>query len=95
MEIKEAYKQKMAAQLKEWRAQINLLEAKAENVGADMKVKHAEIMLDLQAKQRAAIEKMNELESASSEAWDQVKETSNKIWDDLKTGIAEAHSKFK
>lgn len=95
MEINEAYKQKMAAQLKEWRAQINLLEAKAENVGADMKVKHAEVIFDLQAKQRAAIERMNELESASSEAWDQVKETSNKIWDDLKTGIAEAHSKFK
>jgi len=94
MEIKEAYKQKMAAQLKEWRAQINLLEAKVENVGADMKIKHAEVMLDLQDKQRAAIDKMNELESASSEAWDQVIETSNKIWDDLKTGIAEAHSKF-
>jgi uncharacterized protein YfiM (DUF2279 family) len=95
MEIKEAYKQKMAAQLKEWSAQINLLEAKAENVGAGMKVRHAEVMLDLQAKQRMAIEKMNELESASSETWDQVKETSNKIWNDLKTGIAEAHSKFK
>jgi len=95
MEIKEAYKQKMAAQLKEWSAQINLLEAKAENVGASMKVRHAEVMLDLQAKQRVAIEKMTELESASSETWDQVKETSNKIWDDLKTGIAEAHSKFK
>jgi hypothetical protein len=95
MEIKEAYKQKMAAQLKEWSAQINLLEAKAENVGAGMKVRHAEVMLDLQAKHRVALEKMNELESASSETWDKVKETSNKIWDDLKTGIAEAHSKFK
>jgi hypothetical protein len=95
MEIKEAYKQKMAAQLKEWSAQINLLEAKAENVGAGIKVRHAEVMLDLQAKQHIAIEKMNELESASSETWDQVKETSNKIWDDLKTGITEAHSKFK
>ena len=36
MEIKDAYKQKMAAQLKEWSAQINLLEAKLENAGADV-----------------------------------------------------------
>lgn len=95
MEIKEAYKQKMAAQMKEWGAQIDLLEAKAENIGASMKVGHAEAMLDLQAKQRMAIKKMSELESASSDAWDQVKETSNKIWDDLKAGISEAQSKFK
>jgi hypothetical protein len=33
VEIKDAYKQKMAAQLKEWGAQIDLLEAKAENAG--------------------------------------------------------------
>ena len=38
MEIQEAYKQKMSAQLKEWDAQINLLEAKMENVGADIRV---------------------------------------------------------
>lgn len=81
--------------MKEWGAQIDLLEAKSKNVGAGMKVRYTEVMLDLQDKQRVAMEKMNELESASSEAWDQVKKTSNKIFDDLKTGLADAHSKFK
>ncbi len=33
MELRGAYKQKMAAQLKELGAQIDLLEAKAENAG--------------------------------------------------------------
>lgn len=95
MEIKDAYKQKMAAQLKEWSAQIDLLEAKAENAGADIKVKHAKAIHELRAKQRAASEKMQELGKASGAAWDQVKGTADKIWDDLKTGIADAHSKFK
>lgn len=85
----------MAAQLKEWGAQIDLLEAKLENVGADMKVKRAEELHELRAKQRAASEKMKELGKASGEAWEQVKETSDQIWDDLKAGIAVAHSKFK
>ena len=95
MEIKDAYKQKMAAQLKEWSAQINLLEAKVENAGADIKVKRAKQLHELRAKQRAASEKMKELEKTSGEAWDQVKVTADKIWDELKNGVADAHSKFK
>ena len=95
MEIQDAYKQKMAAQLKEWGAQIDLLEARMENIGADMRVKRAEELNGLRAKRHAASEKMKELGKASGAAWEQVKETADKIWDDLKTGIADAHSKFK
>ncbi len=95
MDIQEAYKQKMAAQLKEWSAQINLLEAKVENAGADMKVRRAEAVRGLRAKQRAASKKMQELEKASGKAWEQVKVTADKIWEDLKAGVTEAHSKFK
>jgi hypothetical protein len=95
MEIQEAYKQKMAAQLKEWSAQIDLLEAKAVNAGADMQVMRAKQLHELRAKQRAASEKMKELGKASGAAWEQVKTTADKIWDELKTGIADAHSKFK
>lgn len=95
MEINDAYKQKMAAQLKEWGAQIDLLEAKMENVGADIRVKNADALKELRAKQSAASEKMKELEKSSGEAWEQIKETADKIWGDLKAGIADAHSKFK
>lgn len=95
MEIKEAYKQKMAAQLKEWNAQISLLEARAENAGADMAVKRAEMLRELRAKHSAAAEKMQELEKSTGEAWGRVKDTADKIWEDLKAGVADAHSKFK
>lgn len=95
MEIQEAYKQKMAAQLKEWNAQINLLEARVENAGADMVVKRAEALQELRAKQRTAAVKMLELEKATGDAWEQVKGTADKIWEDLKAGVADAHSKFK
>ena len=95
MEIEAAYRQKMAAQLKEWGAQIDLFEAKAENAGADMKVRHAEALSKLRATQGTASEKMRDLEKASGEAWEQVKTTADKIWDELKDGIADAHAKFK
>jgi hypothetical protein len=95
MELKDVYKQKRAAQLKEWGAQIDLLEAKLENASADLKVKRAEQLQALRAQHHAASEKMKELGKASGEAWEQVKTTADKIWDDLKSGVADAHSKFK
>ncbi len=95
MEIPDAYKQKLAAQLKEWSAQINLWEAKLENAGADMQVRRAETLHGLRAKQRAASEKLKELEKAGGEALDQGRETADKIWADLKAGVASARSTFK
>lgn len=95
MEIQNAYKQKMSAQLKEWGAEIDLMEAKIENAGADTAVKRAEAMHELRAKQRVASEKMSELEAASGAAWEQVKVTAEVIWNDLKDGVTAAHSKFK
>lgn len=95
MEIQDAYKQKMAAQLKEWGAQLDLLEAKVENVGADIKIKRAKELHELRAKMSVASVKMNELEKASGEAWEQVKQTADQVWEDLKSGVAAAHSRFK
>jgi hypothetical protein len=95
MKVQEAYKQKLAAQLHEWSAQIDLWEAKAENAGADMKVQQAEALRELRAKQHDAIDKLHEIEKASGEAWGQVKIAADRIWEDLKVGVAEAHSKFK
>lgn len=95
MKIHDAYREKMSAQLKEWNAQINLLEAKVGKAGADMKLKHAEELVKLRATQSAAAEKMKELEKATGEAWDQTKETADTIWEELKNGVAAARSKFK
>lgn len=95
MEIETAYKQKMAAQLKEWSAQIDLLEAKIANAGADAEVKRAKELQELRVKIKSAAQKINEIETSTGEAWEQVKATSDKIWEELKIGVAAAHSKFK
>jgi len=95
MEIQNAYKQKMATQMKEWSAQINLLEAKLDSVGADMRVKRAEELHELRARQHAAAEKIKELGRSTGEAWEQVKVSADKMWDDFKTGLTDAQSKFK
>ncbi|MDZ4200837.1 MAG: hypothetical protein U1C96_01640 [Gallionella sp.] len=95
MEVQEAYKQKRTAQLHEWGAQIDLLEAKMKNASADAAVMRAEELQELRAKQLAASKKVKEFGAASGEAWEQIKVTADTIWDDLKAGIADAHAKFK
>lgn len=95
MELHKEYKEKMSAQLKEWSAQVILLEAKMDNFTADMKIMRAEEIQALRAKQHAVTDKMKELGKASGEAWDQVRVTADKMWDDLKTGLTDAQSKFK
>lgn len=95
MEIREAYKQKRAAQLQEWSAQINLLEAKVENLSADFKLKRTEAIQSLRAKHQVAANTMKELSMASGDAWDEIKSTADKIWDDLKVGVADVSDKFK
>lgn len=95
MELHKEYKEKMDAQLKEWSAQINLLEARMDGFTADMKIMRTEEIQALRAKQHAAAEKMKELGKASGEAWEQARATTDKMWNDLKTGLFEAQSKFR
>lgn len=95
METKDAYKQKLNSQLKEWNAQINLLVAKVENAASDVKLKYAHELDEIKAKQHEAAQKLKEIEDASGDAWEKLKVSADKVWDDLRTGIAQAISKFK
>jgi hypothetical protein len=95
MEVQNAYRKKMGAQLKEWTAQINLLEARLDKLGGDMRVKGAGELHELRARERAAGEKITELGKSTGEAWEQSKETAEKMWDDFKAGLTDAQSKFK
>jgi hypothetical protein len=68
MDIQIAYKQKMAAQLHEWSAQLDLLEAKVENAGADVEIKRAKELNELRTKLKVASQKMTEFEKTSGDA---------------------------
>ena len=54
MGLKEAYQEKLEAQLKEWSAKFNELQAKAEIAKADAKIELQKHLQTLQAKQEAA-----------------------------------------
>lgn len=78
MKDKDAIKLEMEAQLKEWSAQISLMEARIENSGIAMEGK-------------PAVEAIKTADAGSVATWGQVKESADKIWDDLKAGFSAAH----
>ena len=95
MDSKEAYKQKLNAQIKEWNAQINLLNAKIENKGADLKLKYSKELDALKEKQDDVLQKIKELDESTTENWEKIKVTADQMLSDLKTGLNNAISRLK
>jgi hypothetical protein len=95
MEEKSAYQEKFEARLKEWKAKIEQLEARAGQVKADAKIEYQEKIRELKEKEKAARSKLEELKKGGSEAWRELKGGLEKAGDDLKAAIEKAVSKFK
>ncbi len=94
MKTRDEYIDNLAAELKAWGVQIDLLAVKAENAKAFAKLKYTGELSALHAKQDMAADKMKELEEASGDAWMTVKATADIVWNDLRTGMASAAAKF-
>ena len=78
MKTKDACKLEMEAQLKEWSAQLELMEARILNSGTAIPVK-------------PGVESVRDVDKGSAASWGQVKESADKIWDDLKAGFSATH----
>ena len=83
MSNKQAYQQKVQAQLDEWSAEIDKLRAKADKADADAQIALNREIDDLRDKKNQAREKLDELSDASEGAWE-----------DLKTGIEAASNQL-
>lgn len=94
MNKKEVYQEKLEAQLREWSAKIDVLNAKADKAKAELKIEYAEQIEDLRAKQTAAQTKLQELSKSGELAWEELKPGLEHAWHDLKISVENALSKF-
>jgi len=92
---RKAYEEKLDAQLKEWKAQIVLLKAKAKNAEAGAKIDYYKTIDGLEQKQNKAKTKLKELKTAGDEAWEAVKSGADKAWAEVKAAYHDAVEKFK
>jgi predicted ATP-binding protein involved in virulence len=92
---RKAYEEKLDAQLREWNAQIVLLNAKAQNAKADAKIEYYKTIEALQHKKDEAGTRLNKLKTAGDGAWEDLKTGAEKAWDEVRAAFHNAASKFQ
>lgn len=90
---KEMYQHKMAAQLEEWGARIDALEARANKAEASAKRVLNEHASELAKLQDSAKETFEELKAAPAESWTEIKNTVEVKWSQLSSAMEEFWSK--
>jgi uncharacterized coiled-coil DUF342 family protein len=87
MEDKQAYQEKMQAQLKDWATKIDALIAKAEQAGAEKKNEYQEQIQKLKEKKKDAEGKLQELKASGEETWVEIKDALEKIATDVRSAF--------
>ncbi|MGZ5207994.1 MAG: sll1863 family stress response protein [Sulfuricurvum sp.] len=95
MSTKEAYKQKIEAELELVQAKLAELKAEAKSAGADVQIKYSEQVNKLERMTDATKEKLKELDAASEASWEQLKQGVESAWDTLSNAVQDTVSKFK
>jgi len=94
MGLKDAYREKLEAQVEEQRARLELLRAKAKRAAADVKIMAYEEIGDADAKLGELKGKWKELGNASGDAWQDMKGGIEKAWGELTESCEKAARRF-
>jgi len=92
---RKAYEEKFDAQLKEWNAEIILLNAKADKAMVEARIEYYKMIETLQGKQDSAKIKLHELLNAGDDAWEDIRASAENVWSDTKTAFQSAAARFK
>ena len=95
MEEKDLYRQKFEAKLKELKAQIGVLEAKAEQVKAESKLELKEQIQNLRRKRDSLDTNLDQLKQSSGDAWKDLKAGLESAREELKGALGKAMDQFK
>ena len=95
MEKMEEYRQKLEAQLKEWKAKIELLEDKAAKATGETRTELLRAVDELRHKKGAVKDKLNELQKESGVVWEEMKARVDNAASELKSALDRVLSRFK
>jgi hypothetical protein len=84
---RDAYKQKMEAQLAEWAAKLDVFKARADGIRAEARIQLLSEAEELKTLELAAREKIREVESAADEKWQELRSGIDQRWDQLSGSI--------
>lgn len=84
MSSKNAYKQKIEAELALVKANLEVLKAKAKNAAADMRISYAKEIETLEKNYGIVQSKLGELGEVGEGAWEHLKQDIEHCWDSLR-----------
>jgi len=92
---RQAYEQKLQAQLDEWKAQIALLNAELNKAEANAQIEYKKTIEALEQQRDAAEAKLDELQRSGEDAWLDLKVGIEAAWERLDNAVKSAASRFK
>ena len=95
MSLKDAYVEKLKAQLDEWSAEIDRLEAQLRKTDAELHIKYEENIIALKTRRDEARVKLAELQLSAGDAWKELQKGADEAWDSIKRAVVEARKKFQ
>lgn len=95
MSAREELIQKLKTRLDEWNKSIDELEAQAEKVEADAKIKLQEQLQELKKQRDSARNDLRDLQSAGSEAFEDMKDGLEQAWKSINDSFRSALTRFK
>lgn len=95
MNTKDAYKQKLEAELELARAKVSEFKAKARNFSADNRIETAKHLEELERGVETAKSKLKELGEAGEDGWEKIKDGVEHAMKALHKVISDVGEKFK
>lgn len=92
---KQAFQQKLEAQLQDWDDKLDELKAKAREAKAELRADY-EKQLDVLSGKRATVQaKLQELRLRTEDAWEDLKGGTERAWDEMRKALDQIASRFK
>lgn len=95
MTEKQAFQQKLEAQLGEWDAKLEELKSKAQEAKAEIRADYEKQLEILASKRDMARTKVLELRQRTEGAWEDLKGGTEKAWDEMRKALDHIASRFK
>lgn len=95
MNTRDAYKQKIEAELELVKAQLEVLKAKAKGLLADANLEYVEEINEMEDSYAIVKSKLHELGESSESTWENLKIETENAWNSLSTNVKNAIAKIK
>lgn len=95
MSNRDAYIEKMKAQLDQWNAQIAEWEARSKEVQANSRLEYEKQLTAYRQQRDQALEQMHKVQGASADAWQELARGADEAWARMQEALEKAGSQFR